>query len=152
MKAEELLEKCEGEIKRIKRKFWCSSYSSEFKDIRKTFFENIDEDEVDLFIDICNNRLDRAKTFLGHTATSLSIFIASLIILASILMAAGIKEGFKYILLDVLKSLGWHSQILAVLLLILAAFLVLLVGHYRTETHAWYVFKEGVLLMKKKKD
>ena len=33
-------------------------------------------------------------------------------------------------------------------LLSIIVFLVLLVGHYRTEVHAWYVIKEGVLLKK----
>ena len=152
LKAEELLEKCEQKIKWINWKFLLDSYRSEFEEIRLTFFKNINinGDELKIFIDICENRLDRAKSFLGHTTTGLSILIGSFVVLASILISTGISAGFfEHPLLDVLKRLGYASWISASLVLIIAIFLALLVAHYRTEVHAWYVFKEGALLMKK---
>ena len=150
VKAKELLEECEKEIKLNKWMFLLDSYKSEFKDIRKRFFEDIDidEDELKIFEEICNNRLDRAKSFLGHTTTGLSILIGSLVVLAAILMGAGIKAESKYILLGTLISLGGHSLIFAVLLLIIAVFFLLLLAHYRIEVHAWCVFKEGALMKK----
>ena len=154
MKAEDLLEKCEGEIKRIKWKFWRGSYRSEFKEIRKPFFKDIDinEDELKIFVDICDNRLDRAKSFLGHTATSASIFIGSFVVIAAILIIQNLKPEEPFSLIDFMLKTCWTFRFSICFLLFLALILVLLAGHYRTENHAWYVFKEGALLMMKKKD
>ena len=165
MKAEDtkvgkLLVECEEKIKWYDWKFISYSYRSAFKEIRKTFFKiikdediELDEDELKAFIDICDNRLDRAKSFLAHTATSLSILIGSMVILASILISTGISTGsFEHPLLDVLIRLGYASWIFAALVLGITVFLVLLVGHYRTEVHAWYVIKEGVLLRKAREE
>lgn len=154
MTAKKLLEKCEQKIKWYDRKFIWDSYKSEFKEIRKKFFENIDiaEDELKIFLDICDNRLDRAKSFLGHTAMSLSIFIGSFVVIVAILIIPNIKSEESFSLIDFMCHAGLTFQLSVYFLLFLALILVLLVGHYRAETHAWYVFKEGALLMKKKKD
>ena len=151
LKAEELLEKCEQKIKWINWKFLLDSYRSEFEEIRLTFFKdiNINGDELKIFIDICENRLDRAKSFLGHTAMSLSIFIGSFVVIATILIIGNLKPEKPFSLIDFMLETGWTFQITIYLLLFLALILMLLVGHYRTEVHAWYVFKEGALLMKK---
>ena len=76
-----------------------------------------------------------------------------MVILASILISTGISTGsFEHPLLDVLIRLGYASWIFAALVLGITVFLVLLVGHYRTEVHAWYVIKEGVLLRKAREE
>lgn len=165
MKAEDtkvgkLLVECEEKIKWYDWKFISYSYRSAFKEIRKTFFTiikdediELDEDELKAFIDICNNRLDQAKSFLAHTATSLSILIGSMVVLVAILIGVSIKaEFYAHPLLDTLKQFGFTSWIFAALVLGITVFLVLLVGHYRTEVHAWYVIKEGVLLRKAREE
>lgn len=154
MTAKKLLEKCEQKIKWINWKFLLDSYRSEFEEIRLTFFKNINinGDELKIFIDICENRLDRAKSFLGHTAMSLSIFIGSFVVIVAILIIPNIKSEESFSLIDFMCHAGLTFQLSVYFLLFLALILVLLVGHYRAETHAWYVFKEGALLMKKKKD
>jgi len=122
-KVGKLLVDCEEKITWYDWKFISYSYRSAFKEIRKTFFENdkdieIDEDELKIFIDICNNRLDRAKSFLGHTATSLSILIGSVVVLASILIGTGIKaEFFEHPMLYVMLKLDYASWIFAALVL-----------------------------------
>lgn len=165
MKAEdtkvgELLVECEEKIKWYDWKFISYSYRSAFKEIRKTFFKiikdediELDKEELKVFIEICDNRLDRAKSFLGHTTTSLSILIGSMVVLAAILISTGISAGFlEHPLLDTLEQFGFTSWIFAALVLGITVFIVLLVGHYRAEVHAWYVIKEGVLLRKAREE
>ena len=161
MKAEELLEKCEEKINGrwcnwINWRFFRYSFSGEFKKIQeavkiKNIKDNdLDKNEVETFIGICNNRIDRAKTFLRDVVTVLSVLIALLAVIASILVGCSIKAEEQIHLIRIWPETGWTFLILIILLL-LATLLFLLLCHYRAQTHAWYAVKEGVLLMKKNK-
>lgn len=91
-KVEKLLEKCEGEVNKpwFNWKFLLYILIEEFKpqEIRKIFnnFLDLDETEVETFTDICDSRITRAKSFLMHIVTGLSLLIASLAVIASILV------------------------------------------------------------------
>ena len=158
MKAEELLGRCEKEIDNpwFNWKFFWYSFKGEFKEFRNIVTsENIkDKDEVETFIGICDNRIDRAKAFLSDIVTVLSLLIALLAVIASILVGSGIikKAEKQNPLISIWLDTGWTFQILTILLILIALLLFLLLCHYRAQIHAWYAVKEGILLMKKKKN
>ena len=144
MEAEKLLEECEDKIHKPllknKGKFLRRGVKGEFKAIRGIIFgENkelkLKEGEVEAFIGICNNRIDRLKSSTTEIVTSLGAIIA---VLAVFLIA---EPENKIIL--------W---ILSIILILVVAILALATFYYRAQSYAWYAVKEGVLLVKKEKN
>ena len=149
MEAEKLLEKLEKEIDKrwIKNKlnFYWSGFRGDFSEIREILgVEKPKEDEIEAFIGICDNRIDRLKLFSSNI---IAVLIAFIIAIASIL-AASIE------LITYEKHPFWHllqtpGVVFEILFLIFILFLSALI-RYRAQIYAWYAIKEGVLLVKKK--
>jgi hypothetical protein len=151
MDAQELLKTCEEKIRWMDWKILLDSYRSEFAEIRCKVFADIsiEDDEIECFIEICDNRIEHAKTYLGQVTTILSILIGSFLIFVSILMrdlieAGSLDQPFR----EAFYSVSGLIQIFVVFVLLIVVVFILLLGHYRTEAHAWYAFKEGALLVK----
>lgn len=148
MEVEKLLEKLEKEIDKrwIKNKlnFYWSGFRGDFLEIREILgFEKPKEDEIEAFIGICDNRIDRLKLFSSNI---IAVLIAFTIAIASILVALKITthaHPFLYLLRQ-------PGVVFEILFLIFILFLSALIC-YRAQIYAWYAVKEGVLLMKKNK-
>ena len=156
MKAEELLEKCEEKINKpwynwINLRFLWYGFWDKTEKIREKVFKGIecflDEDEVETFTKICDSRIDRAKSFLTHIVTGLSLLIASLAVIASILVRSEITPKKEFPLINLWLETGPLFQLMIVFLLILVLFLFLCLCHYAAQIHAWYAIKENTLLM-----
>ena len=177
MKAEKLLEKWENEIdKRLikhKLKFLWYGFWGDFKGLREVVeFEEPRRNKIEAFIGICDNRIDRLKSFSRDLITFISVSAASLAIALSILFE-GIKTegrgGFYRWFPEQLDSIvqkrfnivHWFvsepepdligMKIIMIVLFILILLFALLVWRYRAQVNVWYAIKEGLLLMKKNK-
>lgn len=147
MEAEKLLEKLEKEIDKrlIKNKlsFYWSGFRGDFSEIREILgVEKPKEDEIEAFIGICDNRIDRLKIFSSDIS---AVLIALIIAVASILVATDVITS-EHPFLTLLDLPGVLFEILFLFLLL---FLIALI-RYRAQMYAWYAVKEDVLLMKKK--
>jgi hypothetical protein len=95
MKAKKLLEKWEEEIDKRwikhKVKFLWHGFWGDFKELREIVgFEEPRRNKIEAFIGICDNRIDRLKSFSRDLITVISVSAASLAIALSILF-----EGIK---------------------------------------------------------
>ncbi len=123
MDTSELVSKCEEYIG------WglnLHSFTDDFEHYRKFIKDKIDEKDIYKFIEICDNRIERAKTLLKDVATVLGFGIigTSIISLAKVIVSF-LTEIFFWILI-----VG----------IIICFFLLV---HYRTHIHAWTAFKES---------
>ena len=147
MKAEKLLEKWEKEIdkpwiNKNKLKFFWYGFRGEFGKIRGIIgFEKPKEDEIEAFIGICDNRIDRLKTF---SSDIIAVLIALVVAVASILAVSSITTHPLWDLLC--QNVVFFGMIFLIFILFLLALI-----RYRAQIYAWYAVKEGVLLMKKNK-
>ena len=107
-----------------------------------------DRKGMDKFIEICNNRIERAKTFLQDVATVLGFFGSSLAIVLTLSVLER-KETHVDTFLDFISQYGALFPILVFLLIGCVIILFLLLLHYRTSIHAWTAFKEMAILNKK---
>lgn len=117
--------------------YW--SFMGDFKklqDIR--LFDELNNSELEQFIKICDNRMDRAKTFLRDIATVLGFIFAAFLI---VLTLASKENKFPFIVpvLSIYLFIGSLGLILIGLFAVLA--------HYRSQVHAWTAFKEKAILM-----
>jgi hypothetical protein len=117
----------------------------------------MDRTEKDRFIKICDNRIDHAKIFLKQVTTSSSILIDSFLIILSILMKDLLNNASsdhlqKYLILVFFKAVGWEISVFVVFVFIIIILQCSNIVYYRAETQAWYVFKEGALLMQEGKE
>ena len=143
MKAEELLKRCEKEIHKLriknKGKFLKHGVKGEFEAIRDIVeFEQPKWDEREMFIEICDNRIDRLKSSTTGTVASLGAGIAAVV-------AAFLIKDYGTQLLLILGTF---------LLIFVSSLLLVLIFtffYYRAQMYAWYAIKEGVLLVKKEK-
>lgn len=123
------------------------SFSGDFNYFKKNI-PNIQETDVEIFIEICDNRIERAEAFLQDVSTVLGFFITSL----TIVLAVSMMEKSKTLVDPILNSItGKYEYFFPVLmgsLLIGVIILSILLGHYRTHIHAWRAFKEGAILNK----
>lgn len=140
-KVEEILAKCNGKIEcnRFKLVIW--SFMNDFKELQKVSFGEVDDDELNHFVEICDNRLNRSQTFLNDIAVVLGFDLLALSIVATI----SDRE-------NMLKWLLPFSGIVTVgSLFVILTFLFVLLVHYRSQVHAWTAFKEKAILMKQRK-
>ena len=147
VEAEKLLEKLEKGIDKrwIKNKlnFYWSGFRGDFSEIREIIgVEKPKGDEIEAFIGICDNRIDRLKLFSSDIS---AVLIALIVAVATILVATDVITS-KHPFLALLDLPGVLFEILFLFLLL---FLIALI-RYRAQMYAWYAVKEGVLLMKKK--
>ncbi len=139
MNASKLLEDCEKSIG------WSlHSFTGDFGHYRKIIKDNlegkeIEVKEIDKFIEICNNRIERAKTFLSDVATVLGFGITG----------ASVIVSFTDVLSPTQKDVSFFLISLFVVLVtgIIIGFLLLV--HYRTHIHIWTAFKEAAILNEK---
>ncbi len=144
-KVEKLLEKCNEKIKfnRINLVIW--SFWNNFEGIQKgVSFDGFENEDFDKFVEICDNRLERSKVLLNEIAVVLGFDFSALAIIATI---ANIKEYTT--IWSLIKNSNDPIFIFLILFLIVALiFLLGLLLHYRTQVHAWTIFKEKAILMK----
>lgn len=154
MNANELVKECEkmlnvgGNPLKYIRLAWYS-FRGDFNYFKKSILDNVEETEIKKFIDICDNRIERAKLFLQDVGTVIGFFIISLsIVLAVSTMTIG-KTPVDPVLSSIVSSK--YLYLFPILILSLLAgviILFILLGHYRTHIHAWTAFKEGAILNK----
>ena len=162
MKAEEEAEELLKEwVKKIdspkienKAKFLRYGVEGDFERIRKTIieFKNPPEDKIEAFLGICDNKIDRLKSFSGDIITVVGFLIGfSAGIASTLVMSDVVGESFP--LLEKLSGFIGRTPltVLAIIFLIFILSLSLLLLRYRAQIYAWYAVKEGVLLMKKNK-
>ena len=107
-----------------------------------------DDDRIDKFIEICNNRIERAKTFLQDVTTVLGFFGSSLTI---VLALSILEQGDKHVDIFLDLIIGQYEGMFPVLVFSLIGFIVILfvlLFHYRASIHAWTAFKEMAILKK----
>lgn len=150
MDARKLVEICEKEVG-WKLTPMLYSFTDDFETIRNDllFSELKDENEIKKFIEICDNRIEHAKTFLSDIATVLGFFITSLAFMV-VLSSMKIKESDKLVdpFLNLVISYGIIFTIFIALLLLGIIILSILLFRYRTRVHAWAAFKEAAILNK----
>ena len=151
MKAKELVEKCEKglEVGRNPIKFlrlaWYS-FRGDFGAIRGDItFDDPNDVEIKRFIEVCNNRINRAGTFLNEVAMVLGFTLTALMIVA-VILSDGLKGSEDPILSFLVGPHTIQFRILVIFLFVALIFLIILLGHYRTHVHAWTAFKEEAIL------
>lgn len=133
---EKLRDKCIEKLKntsRLKLVWW--SFRNNFNELQTGFPSlELTDKEVEDFIAVCDNRLDRAKTFLKEIAAVLGFDLVALTIVATIVKI----EPKEY---PISTFIGF--------LIVSLFFLFILLGHYRSHIHAWTAFKEKALVIEK---
>ena len=155
MKAKELVKKCEGElkvgdtpiIKFLRLAYY--SFRGDFERIRGDIsFNELEESEIKRFIEVCNNRIARARTFLNDVAMVLGFALTALSIIAILASGTLVNKSGSVDPIRVILS-GVYSlpfTFLVVFLFASSIFLLILLCHYRTHVHAWTAFKEEAIL------
>ncbi len=126
MNISELVGKCEESIG------WglnLHSFTDDFEHYRKITKDKIDGKDINKFIEICDNRIERAKTLLKDVATVLGFSITGV----SIISLAKTIVSFLFEIFFWILIVG----------IIICFFLLV---HYRTHIHAWTAFKEAAIL------
>lgn len=150
-KVEKLPGNCNNKIKEHKYELVWWSFINNFEETQKLIsddFNNIelDNSELEQFIKLCDNRLDRSKVFLHEIAVVLGFDFAALTIIATIA-----KTNDTRTIWSLIESSNDPIFVSLILFLIGALiFLFILLGHYRTQIHAWTAFKEKALMKFKK--
>lgn len=130
MKLNDLVNDCEKPMEWRNLAYWTlHSFSGNFEFYRVIVDNKIeDEEDITKFIEICDNRIERAKVLLSDVATVLGFLITGTAILASFA-----KENLILFLGAIIIILGFA-----------------LLFHYRANVHAWTAFKEAAILIKNK--
>ena len=137
--AEELLKICEKRIEtgwNVGKFFNLVVYS--FRGNFKAIWDNIqfnilNGDEAEKFINVCENRRERARMLLSE--------ISPLIGFGGATMTGVALFAHKIVPIPIYISL-------LIFLFLCVAFLFILLAHYRIQVHAWTAFKEKVVLQK----
>lgn len=130
----DLTETCNRKIRDDRIKFVIRSFTNNFEKTKKDIsFGEVADYEFEQFIQICDNRLAQSKTFLDDVAVVFGFALLSLSIVVN--MADG-------------TTLLPYSIVIIVtaLLFVILIILMLLMIHYRSDIHAWTVFKEIALM------
>lgn len=123
-----------------------------FEDILKLISDDfniigLNDVELKQFIEICDNRLERSKAFLNEIAVLLGFDFVALSIFISIVDFEG-KDGDPLIAILLDSSFGILFRVFVIFLILVIIPLFILLGHYRSQIHAWTAFKEKAILMK----
>ncbi|MBU4492530.1 MAG: hypothetical protein KKD69_08730 [Euryarchaeota archaeon] len=147
LKVEKLLKNCNNKIRKHKYELVWWSFINNFEGTQKLISDDfndieLDNSEVKQFIKLCDNRLDRSKVFLHEIAIVLGFDFAALTIIATIAKTSEART---------IRSLIENSDdpiFISLILFLIGALMLLfiLLGHYRTQVHAWTAFKEKGLL------
>ncbi len=148
-KVEEILKNCNEKIKsnHINLAIW--SFWNNFEGIQKGISFDFEKGDVDKFIEICDNRLDRSKTFLSDIAIVFGFDLTALSIIA-----VTVKFGAPDPILSLLNNTeyGILFRLLVAFLILNLIFLLILLLHYRSHVHAWTALKEKAILIKPEKE
>lgn len=137
-KVEELLEECNKKIKCNRFNLLIWSFMNDFNELQNiSLFDEVDKDDLDKFIKICNNRLERSKIFLKDIAVVMGFDFVAL----SIIVTAVESSIFRLLF----KSPTYYI-IFIFLVIVVFIFLFILLTHYRSQVHAWTAFKEIALI------
>ena len=147
-KVKNLTETCNRKIKRDRINFVIWSFTNNFEnswDIISDDVNNIglNNEQLKQFIDICDNRLERSKTFLNEIAVVLGFDFVALSIIASIV---DIGEGNLFPSFFLNSNYDIFFRVLVIFLLVVIIPLFMILGHYRSQIHAWTAFKEIALI------
>lgn len=156
MKAKELVEECEKQLKvgwympKFFKLAWYS-FRSDFRAIRGDItFDDLVEGEIERFIRVCDNRVNRAGIFLNEIAMVLGFVLTALSIIA-IISSGRIGEEtqpvWTLLFTGAYYNITFRMGIIVLVFCLL--FLLALLAHYRTQVHAWTVFKEEAILNEK---
>ncbi len=158
MALKSLLEKCEEKIDKPlfnidKLVFLWFGVNGDFQYIRNRILGGnnkltLEDDEIKAFVRICDNRIERLRSFLSEVMGITGFLIVLFVGIATILATA--NKDFESLfrgwaeLCNVLnlESLRLLAIIFFITLLTLSYFLV----RYRAQLYAWYAIKEGTLL------
>ena len=152
METKKLVEGCEERLKvrrngEFIRLAWYS-FLGKFGPIREGIREDMafdDPAEVKRFIEVCDNRINRAKILINEIAMVLGFDLTALSIVA-VLLSGRNGEGDN--LIKVIFE-DWSIVFLVMFLFLSLIFLFTLLAHYRTHIHVWTAFKEGAILNEK---
>jgi len=155
MGEDKLIKRYEEKIERplVKNKITFLKYGiyGDFEKIRGIIgFENPERDEVNALISICDNRIDRLKSFAQDLVTFISFTLATFTLSITI-FSDKITEGdstFPGLLWFFGSSHYLLWKILMGFLLILAILFLSLLFRYKAQANAWYAIKEGFLPFK----
>lgn len=149
-KVEDLLNRCNENIRKYRYKLIWWSFWNNFEGIQEGIsFDGFEKEDFEKFIEICDNRLDRSKTFLSDIAV---VFGFDLVALTFVLDKA--MERAKLTIpigTEVINLLPYSGLIIATVLFVFLAILFAFLVHYRSHTHAWTAFKEKAILTKPEK-
>ena len=141
LRIEEFLEKCNKKIGEYKYELAWWSFSNNFERIKFGIsFDEFEEKDFSKFIKICDNRLERAKTFLNDIAVVLGFDFIALSIIATI------AKEHETIWSLIINPDYLILTFLIVFLFAILIFLFVLMFHYRSQVHAWTAFKEMALI------
>ena len=137
-KVKDLLEICNEKTAHNHCKLFYWSLVDDFKKLQDiSFFNEINDDELKQFIKICDNRLDKAKTYLNEVALVLGFTITSLSI---VLTFAIIEDKLLFSLSDLIIKL------IVSYLFVVMLFQYAQLAHYRSQVQAWTAFKEKAIM------
>ena len=145
---DKLIEACEN---KIGWRCW-HSFTGNFEYYKdEKLVDKLIEDQkgIDKFIEICNNRIECAKTFLQDVATILGFFSSSLVIVLTLSVLESGDKNHVDPFLDVITQYGALFPVLVFSLIGCIVILFVLLIHYRANIHAWTAFKEMAILNKK---
>lgn len=163
MKVKELVKECEEKLKvgdtpiiKFLRLTWYS-FRGDFEKIRGHIsFNEFEESEIKQFIEVCDNRINRAGTFLNEVAMVLGFVLTALSIIA-VLVSGTLKNKSGAVnqsgSIDPIRAILFECsqpfKILVIFLFACSILLLILLAHYRTHVHAWTAFKEEAILNEK---
>ncbi|VVB89410.1 Uncharacterised protein [uncultured archaeon] len=153
MKVDELVNECEVMLRvgwnpyKYIKLAWCS-FSGDFDYFKEVIANNIGDIDIKKFIEICDNRIERAEAFLQDVGTVLGFFITSFTIVLVVTTMERNKPIVDPILNSITSKYEYFFPVLVASLLTGVILLSLLLGHYRIHIHAWRAFKEGAILNK----
>ena len=128
-----LTETCDQKIKCDRIKFILRSFANNFEKTKKDIsFGEVADNDFKQFIQICDNRLAQSKIFLDDAAV---VFGFALLSLSIFINMAGATSLPYSIVIIIIAFFG-----------VILIFLISLMAHYRSDIHAWTVFKEIALI------
>lgn len=151
MNARELLIRCEREAGWQNYILYGHSFSGNFEYYREFTENKLNGEENEKFLELCNNRIERAKILLRDVAMVVGfviVAISAIISLSSKVIWQDKKPIDPIIAILLTNEYGIPFRIFFALLIVGVIFGVALLFHYRYNVHVWTAFKEGAILNK----
>lgn len=150
MNANKLIEECDTHVHSLNFRQQFNYSFKHYRDfIQPKLNEQIDKEEIESFIKVCDNRIDYAKTFFQNAAALFGYSIAGLAIVLTISGLERDKSHADVFLDSLIRYLG--NIILPIMVFSLIALIVYFIKkliYGRANIRAWAAFKEGAILKK----